>query len=111
LTPIFVRKQFFLLLSAMFLGQFILASAYGAGALLEKAVEHAGSFDQDKLRNALAQLETTTVFGAYKVAPTGAQLAHEAVIVQILDQKKIVVGPEKVKAADAVFPFPAWEKR
>ena len=52
------------------------AHGFAAGMVLADAVRHAGSGDQEKLRDALAALETNTVLGGYKVDPdSGAQLA------------------------------------
>src|SRR5688572_4249578 len=59
------------------------AHGYAAGSVLAEGVRRAGSLDQEKLRAALAQLETNTVLGGYKVDPqSGAQLAAKPAIVQ-----------------------------
>ena len=56
----------------------IAAEGYAAAKVLEEAVRRAGSFDQEKLREALAALETETPLGAYKVERSGAQVARAA---------------------------------
>src|SRR5262245_24497171 len=57
--------------------QLAAAEGYAAAKVLEEGVKRAGSFDQEKLRDALAALEMETPLGAYKVDRTGAQLAAQ----------------------------------
>jgi branched-chain amino acid transport system substrate-binding protein len=87
------------------------AHAYAAGTVLAEAVRRAGSLDQEKLRAMLAQLETDTVLGGYKVDPeTGAQLAAKPAVVQILAGKPEVVWPEWLQRATRK-PYPPWSER
>jgi branched-chain amino acid transport system substrate-binding protein len=85
-------------------------SAYGALQVTEAALEKAGSFDNEKLREALASIEVTTVFGRYKVNDKGMN-EHEGITFQILDGKRRVVYPEKWGEAKAKLPMPDWNKR
>ena len=45
--------------------------AYGALQVTEAAIKKAGSFDNEKIREALATLDVETVFGRYKVDARG----------------------------------------
>jgi branched-chain amino acid transport system substrate-binding protein len=84
--------------------------AYGALQVTEAAIKKAGSFDSDKIRDALASLEVTTVFGTYKVDAKGMN-AHEGLTFQILRGKRQVVWPEKWAEAKPELPMPEWSKR
>ncbi len=86
------------------------AGAYAAGQILQKAIEKAGSLKQDQLLQALYAVDVTTIFGKFKVDQTGAQVAHEAVLIQIQKGAKKVVYPKTVAEADPVLPFPGWSK-
>lgn len=48
---------------------------FGGAQLLQQAIERAQSFDNERIRDALATMETNTVFGPYKVDQRGAQIA------------------------------------
>jgi branched-chain amino acid transport system substrate-binding protein len=84
--------------------------AYGALQVTEAAVKKAGSFDRDKVRDALATVEVTTVFGRYKVDAKGMN-AHEGLTFQILKGQRRVVWPEKWAEAKPELPMPDWSKR
>jgi len=84
--------------------------AYGALLVTEAAVKKAGSFDQDKLREALATLDITTMFGRYRVDARGMN-AHEGITFQILRGQRRVVWPEKYAETKAELPMPEWGKR
>lgn len=89
----------------------IAAHGYAAGTVLAEGVRRAGTLDQDKLRAALAQLETNTVLGGYKVDPeSGAQLAAKPAIVQILRGRPEVLWPEWLQTA-TLEAYVAWGER
>ncbi len=84
--------------------------AYGALQVTESALKKAGSFDKEKLRDALATLETQTIYGRYKVDAKGMN-AHEGLTFQILKGQRKVVWPEKWAETKAELPMPDWSKR
>ncbi len=84
--------------------------AYGALLVTEAAVKKAGSFDSEKLREALAALDITTMFGRYKVDAKGMN-SHEGVTFQILRGQRKVVWPEKYAETKGELPMPEWSKR
>jgi branched-chain amino acid transport system substrate-binding protein len=86
------------------------AEGYAAAKILEEALRRAGALDQEKLRDALAALETETPLGPYKVARTGAQLAARPLLVQVLRGRREFIWPEAVATAKWQ-PYPAWEAR
>jgi branched-chain amino acid transport system substrate-binding protein len=85
-------------------------STYGALQVTEAAIKKAGSFDSEKLRDALASIEVTTVFGRYKVNEQGMN-DHEGITFQILGGERRIVYPEKWAQAKAKLPIPEWGKR
>ncbi len=86
------------------------AEGYAAGKVLEEAVRRAGSFDQEKLREALAALETETPLGPYKVERSGAQAGARPLLLQIVRGRRQIVWPEALATAKWQ-PYPAWEAR
>lgn len=88
----------------------IAAEGYAAAKLLEEAVRRAGSFDQEKLRAALAALNTETPIGAYKVARSGAQTGAQPLLTQVQRGRREVVWPAAYATAKWQ-PYPAWEER
>jgi branched-chain amino acid transport system substrate-binding protein len=84
--------------------------AYGALQVTEAALKQAGSFDSQKLRDALASLDVTTIFGRYKVNDKGMN-DHEGLTFQILQGQRRVVFPDKWAETKAILPMPEWNKR
>lgn len=86
------------------------AEGYAAAKILEEALRRAGVLDQEKLRDALAALESETPLGPYKVERTGAQAAARPLLVQVLRGRREVIWPEALATAKWQ-PYPAWEAR
>jgi branched-chain amino acid transport system substrate-binding protein len=86
------------------------AEGYAAGKVLEEGVQRAGGFEQEKLRDALATLETETPLGGYKVDKAGAQLAARPLLVQVQRGRREIVWPEALATAK-LQPYPGWEAR
>jgi branched-chain amino acid transport system substrate-binding protein len=72
------------------------AGAYGSCRLFAQAVEAAGTLDDERLRDTLLSLETTTVFGPFQVDERGYQVANQGVFVQWQDGEKVVVWPPEL---------------
>jgi len=88
------------------------AQGYSAGRVLEAAVRRADSLDQERLRSALAQLDTETPLGRFRVQPeTGQQIAGQAVLVQILKGRQEIIWPASLATASAALPYPRWDQR
>jgi branched-chain amino acid transport system substrate-binding protein len=84
--------------------------AYGALMVTEAAIKKTGSFDSEKIREAMATLDMTTMFGRYKVDAKGMN-SHEGITFQILRGQRKVVYPEKYAETKAELPMPEWSKR
>lgn len=87
------------------------AGGYGAGQVLEAAVKKAGSIEKDKIRTALLELDTTTVFGRYKVDETGKQTGKPGYAIQWIGGARYLVLPVEVATHAVVYPFKPWRER
>jgi branched-chain amino acid transport system substrate-binding protein len=82
------------------------AEGYVAGTLAAAAVRRAGSLDQEKLRAALAALETDTLFGRYKVNSAGEQIAARPRLAQIRGGRSAALALD-----ERPTPYPLWSER
>jgi len=82
------------------------AEGYVAGTVAAAAVRRAGSFDQEKLRETLAALETDTLFGRYKVNSAGEQVAARPALAQIRGGR-----PGALARGERPVPYPGWHER
>jgi branched-chain amino acid transport system substrate-binding protein len=89
------------------------ASGYSGGAILQHAIEQAGSIEPEKVAAALNATDVTTFFGRVKFATEpkrhGLQLAHEMVLAQwqMKDGKlaREIVWPTLAQTADLLYPL------
>lgn len=86
------------------------AQGYVGGLLTERAVKATSSLDREKLRDYLAKLETTTLYGPYKVNDKGLQVGKPAFLIQIQDGKRVLVWPDDAAEAKYIYPFPGWKR-
>lgn len=87
------------------------AGGFGAAQLLHEAITKVGAIDNQRIRDALVTLETTTVYGAYKVDETGAQTAKPSFLFQIQNGERKIVWPEPAAEARSTIPIPEWGRR
>ncbi len=71
------------------------AGAYGSCMLLAEAIKKAESLDQDKIRQELLEMETTTIFSNYAVDERGYQTANKGLFIQWQNGKRVIVWPEE----------------
>ena len=90
------------------------AGGYGGAQILEEAVKRVGRLDLPAIRDLMFTMETTTVFGRYRVEPLGSpdsglQVAADRVMLQVQEQDgqlvKPVVFPPEAASAEWVYPF------
>jgi branched-chain amino acid transport system substrate-binding protein len=74
-------------------------------------VRAAGTVEQERLRAALAALETETPIGLYRVGAAGVQLGAQPALVQILDGRSEIVWPRALATAQLRLPYPRWDER
>ena len=87
------------------------AAVYSAALVLEEAVRIAGTLEQERVREALAALETETPLGPYRAGEGGRQLGVKPAVVQILDGRRRVVWPPSLATAQWRLPYPRWDER
>jgi branched-chain amino acid transport system substrate-binding protein len=75
--------------------------AYAAGVIAARCLRDAGSADDAAVLAAARALDTTTLFGRFRLDPaTGAQVGHQVVTVQWQDGLRVAVWPpERATAA------------
>ncbi len=88
-------------------------SAESAAAVLvyARAFERANSFDDAKVRDALAATDMQTFYGNIKFDKTGKNTAKPMVLFQVQDGKYKVVAPTKWASSKIRHPTPPWSRR
>jgi branched-chain amino acid transport system substrate-binding protein len=89
------------------------ASGYTGGAILQRAIEQAGSIDSEKVAAALNATDVTTFFGHIKFATDakhhGLQVAHQMVLAQWQRRNgklgREVIWPKAAQTADIIYPL------
>lgn len=82
------------------------AQAYAAALISAAALARAGALEQRRLREAFADLRTSTFFGDFAIdRVTGRQVAHKMLLVQWHAGAKVIIDPEEhVEAGALEFP-------
>ena len=75
------------------------------------AIERAGSFDTEKVRDALAATQLETFYGNIDFDDTGKNIAKPMVLRQVQKGKLIPVAPSKFASGQVIFPKPKWGER
>jgi branched-chain amino acid transport system substrate-binding protein len=70
------------------------------------AIEKTGSLDPQKVRDAIAATDIMTFYGPIRFNEKGQNVAKGMGVVQIQNQKPVVVYPPQNKEADFVYPIP-----
>ncbi|WP_126428787.1 amino acid ABC transporter substrate-binding protein [Brevibacillus marinus] len=93
------------------------ALAYGAGVMMQKYLEEAGSFHADAIKRAALDLsgKVTILTGEYRLAENGAQEGMEFVLTQVKKDEQgkpafRIIYPESVKTEDPILPIPKWDQ-
>jgi branched-chain amino acid transport system substrate-binding protein len=87
------------------------AQGYAGCQVFVEAVRRAGSLEGMKVREAILKMDLNTVYGPFKVTPDGVQVAHQVLMFQWQDGKKVLVWPDELAAAPPRFPTPPWSQR
>ena len=74
-------------------------SASSVGAILQIAIEKAGSLDRKKVRDTLAELNVTTFWGDVKFGPTGQIISLKPPVFQIQKGTQVVIYPTEIAQA------------
>lgn len=85
------------------------AQAYAAGLLALAAAVEAESLDQSRIRDALRDLRTSTLFGSFAVDPVnGRQVGHRMLLVQWHAGQKVVIDPESAATSGTLELPSGW---
>ena len=85
------------------------ALGYTGMQITEAAVKKAGSFDPEKIRDALATIRVETIRGRWKANEQGLSTI-EGLTIQIQNGKRVIVWPATM-AEPRFLPMPKWEDR
>jgi branched-chain amino acid transport system substrate-binding protein len=89
----------------------ITGPAYACVQILAAALAKAGAPDRDKVRDAIAATDMTTVIGPVKFRPDGTGIIKAGLFAQWLDGKQELVYPKEVATKPLVYPAPPYAKR
>ena len=88
----------------------IAGPAHACVQILAAALTRAGSADREKLRDAIAATDMTTVIGPVKFRPDGTGVV-QAVFLQWLNGKQELVWPKESATLPLAYPAPPFAKR
>jgi branched-chain amino acid transport system substrate-binding protein len=88
----------------------IVGPAYACVQILAAAVAKAGSPDREKVRDAIAATDMTTVIGPVKFRTDGTGIVN-SVFIQWLNGKQELVWPKESQTAAFAYPAPPFAKR
>ena len=75
-------------------------SAAASGAIIQLAIEHAGSLDPVKVRDALASMDVVTFWGPIRFGQDGQINSLEPPVFQIQNAKAVVIFPDVIKQGE-----------
>lgn len=84
--------------------------AYAALYTAKAAIEQAGSYEKEKIREALTKVQLETPFGPIKFDDKG-QNPHPVIITQVQEGKFVTVYPKDAATGEAKVPTPPWDQR
>lgn len=88
----------------------ITGPSYACVQILAAALSRAGSLDREKVRDAVAATEMTTVIGPVKFRPDGTGIV-QSVFLQWINGKQELVWPKDSATAPFAYPAPSFERR
>ena len=88
----------------------IAGPAYACVQIVANALSRACAADREKLRDAIAATDTTTVIGPVKFRADGTGVV-QSVFVQWIDGKQELVWPKESATKPVAYPAPAYSRR
>ncbi len=88
---------------------YLAAGGYARMQITEAAVKETGSFDPEKIRNAMASITVETITGTYKANEQGLT-PTEPLAFQIQNGERVLVWPAHMAEAK-ILPMPKWSER
>ena len=86
------------------------ANGYTRMQVFEAVVKKAGSFDPEKIRNAMASVTLHTITGRWKADDHGYVIAGPGPTIQIQNGERVIVWPATM-AEGKFVPMPKWQDR
>jgi branched-chain amino acid transport system substrate-binding protein len=77
---------------------YVHASSAAALIVLQKAIEKAGSLDRERVRTALAEMDTITFFGPIKFRSDGMNASRTLPLIQIQGGKPVLIYPDELSS-------------
>ncbi len=87
------------------------AASTAACLALAAALEKAGSFDPQRVRDALAGLRLNSFFGELRFDERGANVYKPMYVEQTQAGKRVVVWPPDAASGHPRYPTPGWDQR
>ena len=70
------------------------AQAFATGVVIQEAIRRAGGLEDERLRNAVADLDIHTLYGVFRIEPkSGRQIGHQTLLVIWQGGEKVVIWP------------------
>jgi branched-chain amino acid transport system substrate-binding protein len=88
----------------------ITGPAYACVQILAAAISRTGSVDRDKIRDAIAAADMTTVIGPVKFRPDGTGIV-QSTMNQWINGKQELIWPKESATAPFAYPAPPYSKR
>jgi branched-chain amino acid transport system substrate-binding protein len=82
---------------------YVEASSAADGAILQLAIEMAGTIEPRKVRDAIAALDVETFYGRVKFGPSGQITSLEPPVFQLQGGKPVVLWPDAIKQGELRF--------
>jgi branched-chain amino acid transport system substrate-binding protein len=82
---------------------YIEAGSAACGAILQMAIEKAGTVDPVKVRDAIAATDTETFYGRVKFAEGGQINSLQPPVFQLAGGKPVILWPDAIKAGEIRF--------
>ncbi len=87
------------------------AESSAAVLVYVNAIQRAGSFDKEKVRDAIAATDMETFYGRVDFDDTGKNIAKPMVLRQIQNGEYVPVAPSQFAAEKVIYPRPKWKDR
>jgi branched-chain amino acid transport system substrate-binding protein len=82
---------------------YIEAGSAACGAILQMAIEKAGTVDPVKVRDAIAATDTDTFYGHVKFNPDGQITSLQPPVFQLVGGKPVILWPDAIKSGEIRF--------
>ena len=89
----------------------ITGPGYACVQILAAALAKAGAPDREKVRDAIAATDMTTVIGPVKFRPDGTGVVKAGLFAQWINGKQELVWPKEYATAPLAYPAPPFAKR